>query len=175
MTETLTKIMNIMNEIEYGFLDQDNQNLAHSKNWDEKFPKIYYLLSPEELLKTKVGTCFDQVELERKLFNDYNILVKTYFIYSYISKDNIPSHTFLTFEYQNKIYWFEHSWYQYKGIHEYLNLNNLLHDIKNKFLKSHNLTKNENTSIYEYKLPPYHLTCDEFYEYCQNSKLIEIK
>ena len=55
-------------------------------------------MSPEEVLEKQCGTCFDLVELERKLFNDLNIAVKTYFICTYNSIDNLPSHAFLTYK-----------------------------------------------------------------------------
>ena len=39
-------------------------------------------MSPEELLNKKIGVCWDQVELERKLFEENNIknLVKYCYI-----------------------------------------------------------------------------------------------
>ena len=76
------EIMKIMNEIEYGFLDENNQNIIDidPQKWDEHFFDFYYLLSPEELLQKKCGVCWDQVELERVLFEKNNIPIKTYFI-----------------------------------------------------------------------------------------------
>ena len=82
----------------------------YGKRWENDFPNFYYLLSPAELLETKCGVCWDQVELERKLFNDSRIDCDTYFIYI-DDHANLPSHTFLTFQLDGKFYWFEHSWY----------------------------------------------------------------
>lgn len=114
------KIMQIMDDIEYGFLDECGNNIIDydPKKWDEEFYEFYYLLSPEELLDKKCGVCWDQVELERKIFEENHICVQTYFICTY-DGDNLPSHTFLTYEKDNSFYWFEHSWGIYKGIHKY--------------------------------------------------------
>lgn len=109
-----------MEEIEYGFPDESGNNLmiSNPQKYDQDFDKFYYLLTPDELLEKKYGVCWDQVELERKLFEENEIKVNTYFIYIY-DNENLPSHTFLTYQYHNSFYWFEHSWHQYKGIHKY--------------------------------------------------------
>lgn len=111
-----------MSKIEYGFKDEQGNNIIdiNPKKWDEEFSEFYYLLTPEELLERKCGVCWDQIELERKLFEDENIKVETYFIFL-ADQDMLPSHTFLIYQDDTKYYWFEHSWNKYKGIHEYNN------------------------------------------------------
>lgn len=168
--------MDVLNEIEYGFKDENDNNILNdAKKWDNEFYKFYYLLSPEELLLKKCGVCWDQVELERKLFEEFKMKCTTYFIYI-DDNNNLPSHTFLTFNYNNKVYWFEHSWYEYKGIHEYNNINDLLKDLIDKFIKSR---ENEietdngyNILIYQYNKPKYHISCDEFYKYIRTQNLV---
>lgn len=172
--ETVEKIMDIMNEIEYGFKDQYGNNIIDSnpKKWDNEFNDFYYLQSPEELSKTKCGVCWDQVELERNLFTKYKISVKTFFIY--ISDgDMLPSHTFLTYENDNKYYWFEHSWGKYRGVHEYDSELNLLLDIINKFKEEHTEVSNSaSLHLYEYQVPKEHIKCNEFYKYIETQKKI---
>ena len=70
----------------------------------------------------------------------------------------------------NKYYWFEHSWEQFKGIHEYNSLNNLLNDVKEKFIKFQ-LNKNDKNLIIlkEYKKPKYHISSQEFINHCKNN------
>ena len=176
----MNRILEIMDElrnIEYGFKDKNGANLINSESWDKNFYNFYYLLSPEELLHSKCGVCWDQVELERKLFNDANINCDTYFIYI-DDNENLPSHTFLIFQLNNKYYWFEHSWYDMKGIHEYNNIKALLNDVKNKFIDSIkneiNSNLNYETFIYKYNKPKYHISCDEFYSYIQTQERINI-
>lgn len=163
-------IMGIMNTISYGFLDEENNIIeSNSKKWEEHFSDFYYLLSPSELLEKKYGTCWDQVELERFLFEQESIKVKTFFICTYMD-DGAPCHTFLTYEKNNHFYWFEHSWGKYRGIHEYVSLTELLLDVKKKFVEY----KEFPTIVYEYTKPPFHLTCDEFYEYASKGSIIHL-
>lgn len=168
------KIMDIMDIIEYGFKDECGNNIVNNtKKWDDEFYDFYYLLSPEELLEKKCGVCWDQVELERKLFEKEGFKVKTYFICTY-DGDNLPSHTILTYEKDNSFYWFEHSWNIYKGIHKYNSETELLKDLKNKFINSHEASKNAYTFVYEYQKPPTHISCREYYAYCETQKLIKL-
>ena len=175
--DRVLKIMDKLNDIEYGFMDENGTNLINGESWDKDFYKFYFLLSPEELLNHKCGVCWDQVELERKLFNDVNIDCDTYFIYI-DDNENLPSHTFLTFKLNNKYYWFEHSWYDMKGIHEYNELEILLKDVKVKFIDSRkneiDSNSNYDTYIYKYNKPNYHISCDKFYNYIKTQEKIDI-
>ncbi len=165
------EILNIMQDIEYGWVDKNN--IKHIEV-DNTFSDNYKLQSPQEIIKNKVGVCWDQVELERYYFkgNDWNI--KTYFLVHY-DGNKCPTHTFLTYEKNNKYYWFEHSWERFSGIYEYLNLKEMLLDIKNKFIK-YELNNNyveENLVIHEYKKPKFNISVQEFYNHCDNGKFID--
>ena len=109
------EIMDLMNNIEYGWLDKDKNKHSFA---DESFSNNYILQSPNEVITNKIGVCWDQVELERYYFKENAWNIKTYFIVHY-DGDKCPTHTFLTYEKNNKFYWFEHSWERFKGIHEY--------------------------------------------------------
>ena len=167
------EIMNLMENIEYGWVDKNNY--SHNKT-DETFLDNYKLQSPKETIKSKVGVCWDQVELERYYFkgNDWNI--KTYFIVHY-DDDKCPTHTFLTFEKQDKYYWFEHSWKRFKGIHGYNTIQELLFDVKDKFIKYElNNNYNENClNIYNYKKPKNHLNILEFHKHCESGVKISLE
>lgn len=169
------QIMDIINGIEYGFKDENGDNLiiTNPKKYDDEFEEFYYLMTPDELLEKKCGVCWDQVELERKLFGENGIPVKTYFICTY-AKDAVPSHTFLTYEANGSVYWFEHSWGEYRGIHEYSSIKELLLDVKYKFFNSHEVEGYAYTLVYEYQTPPFHITCDEYYKYVETQKLIKL-
>ena len=171
--DNVKKIMNVMEQIEYGFLDNNGSNIFNHVKPECIFNKVYYLMSPEELLNKKVGVCWDQVELERKLFEENNIKNETYFIYI-DDKNNLPSHTFLVYYVDNKVYWFEHSWFDEKGIHEYNNLNDLLNDVEIKFIKSreNEVPKGLDVHIYKYNKPNYNISCNEFYNYIFTQKKI---
>ena len=87
----------------------------------------------------------------------------------------LPSHTFLTYKEENKSYWFEHSWGSYKGLHEYENEKALLQDMKKIFLKEHHYEEEiTELYLYQYEKPKDHITCDEFYDYIETQKQIEV-
>lgn len=166
------EIMGFMKNIEYGWVDQNNQK--HSVV-DEFYSDNFRLQSPKEVIKNQIGVCWDQVELERYYFkgNDWNI--KTYFLVHY-DNDKCPTHTFLTFEKNHKYYWFEHAWERFRGIHEYGSEKELLLDIRDKFIQyelNHNYVQS-NLHLYEYQRPKYHITTQEFYKHCENGKQIDL-
>ena len=167
------KIMDILNTIEYGFKDENGENIIDSnpQKWEKDFGSFYYLQSPEELLKSRCGVCWDQVELERKLMEENGFQIKTYFLYIDDGKI-LPSHTFLTFEKNDKHYWFEHSWEKYRGIFEYPDEEHLLKDIIAKFKLDNSKIKNSKIYLYEYQKPKYHLSCNDFYRYMENQKRV---
>lgn len=171
----VNEIMDKMNLIDYGFLDSNGENIIEDEErWEKEFYLFYHLQSPSELLETKVGVCWDQVELERDLFSKTPYNFCTYFIY--INEDDmLPSHTFLVYEDNSKYYWFEHSWYDYKGIHEYNDLDSLLLDIVNKFYESHTeVSRDSKYYLYRYNKPKYNITCDEFYDFIYSQEFVNL-
>ena len=164
-------IMNIMNDIKYGYLDI-NGNIHYVI--DKDFESLYTLQSPGETLNNKVGVCWDQVELERYLFDKKNIKFNTYFIVYY--SDNIcPTHTFLIYKIDNDYYWFEHSWEKYRGIRKYSSENNALNDIKEKFINDelNNNYDDTNLFIFKYSKQRYGINLLEFYHHCENGEKVK--
>ena len=177
MNTKVKEIMQIMETIAYGFKDAEGNNILDvaPEKWDQDFPEFYFLQTPEELLKSKCGVCWDQVELERKLFTENKIRVNTYFIYI-DDGQNLPSHTFLTYQDNYKYYWFEHSWQKNKGIHEYNSEKELLLDVINLFKKDHNYVKKTSPLyLYKYQKPKKHISCDDFYKFIETQEIVKIK
>lgn len=88
-------------------------------------PESYALQSPAELLDSRVGICWDVVELMRDWFVTMTDLpIQTYYIF-YDDNAGCPSHTALTFEYKNRICWAEPPYFgsaiPFDGIHSYEN------------------------------------------------------
>jgi hypothetical protein len=168
----MNNIIKKLENIEYGWLDKNNK--IH-KEINNEFSNNYILQSPEQVIKNKIGVCWDQVELERYLFKKENINFNTYFIVHY-DNDKCPTHTFLIYEQNNKYYWFEHSWELFKGIHEYNSELEALKDIKEKFIKEelNNNYEPMNLCIYKYHKPKYGITCIEFYKHCEKGDNIII-
>lgn len=165
-----------MDSIEYGFITKNGEMIdqSHEKFDDENyFYDEYHLQSPGGLLQSKLGVCWDQTELERVWFNNKGINNTVIYIEINDGKD-IPSHTFLVYEDDNGYYWFEHSWYQFRGIRKFIHLKDLL----NTVITNHQKFNNDTTSPVVVKTlsnaPSYGITCDEFMNYARNQKSIDI-
>ena len=61
------EILSLMDNIEYGYVD--NKGNKYTDDY-QNFSSLYILSSPEEVIKNRVGVCFDQVELERYYFKN---------------------------------------------------------------------------------------------------------
>ena len=163
-------VMSVMNQIKYGYIDANGDNIIDT----DQFGEHYRLQSPGELLNSKVGVCWEQVELERRLFIDRGVNVKTYFIFI-DDEDGLPSHTFLTYEFGGKHYWFEHSFAKYAGVHEYKSEEELLTDAARKFRDYQNLTNLDAPMyLFRYQRPEYHIGVDDFYKYIETQTEINL-
>ena len=166
--------INYLNDLNDAY-DENNKNIIYDEEkWRNEFNDFYYLQTPKELLKSKCGICWDQVELERELFKNTKFKYETYFIY--LNDNNmLPSHTFLVYQNNNNYYWFEHSWNKYMGVHQYKSMKKLYEDVKNKFVKENNyVSKNATFGMYLYEKPKKHIKCMEFYDYVVTGKKINI-
>ncbi len=164
------EIMNLMNQIHYGWIDKEN---IKYDTFDESFEKNYFLQSPKEVIHNQIGVCWDQVELERFYFKGSHLQIKTFFIV-YYDGDKCPTHTFLTYEKNGKFYWFEHSWEKFKGIHEYPTEKDLLRDVKQKFIDFDAILEPQNVVLYEYEKPKYHISVVDFFKHCEHGKKYHI-
>ena len=167
---TEEEIMKVMSQIEYGWVDKNkNPHLELGEDFEEN----YQLQSPNELLKSKLGVCYDQVELERYYFSSHSEKVTTYcIIYEAPDHHKTRTHTFLTYEKEGKHYWFEHAWEKFQGIHEYNSLMDLFLDVKEKFILEQVKEEVEENTIYffEYQKPNWHLSAQEFFNHIINGK-----
>lgn len=168
----INKIMDTMKSINYGYLDI--RGIVHNEV-DDDFANIYKLETPDEVLKNKVGVCWDQVELERYLFSKEDIEFKTYFIIHY-DNDKCPTHTFLIYKDKDKYCWFEHAFEKYSGIKSYNSEIEAINDVKNKFIcdELDNNYEDDNLCIYEYSKPKYELSVLEFINHCESGKIINL-
>lgn len=94
----------------------------------------YRSLSISEFEKYKTGVCWDYVHYEAKWFKDHGYKYETYYIEVNDNSGDCPTHTFLVFYLPNssKAYYFESSWYTYRGIEEFNNINSLLKTVKDR-------------------------------------------
>ena len=167
------EIMNIMDTIQYGFVD-NKKNIHNTVN--NQIDDSYILQKPNEVLNNKIGICWDQVELERYLFRGNIFPTESYFLF-YYSPTISFNHTFLVYQKENDFYWFEHSFEKYKGIHKYKSKNELFRDVIDKFIlshKSYNISSSE-LELFQFKKPKYHINHQEFVRHCTSSLEINIK
>jgi len=166
------EIMNSMKGVQYGWLDKFNHK-NHIVN--ELFADNYILQSPKEIIKNKIGVCWDQVELERYYFNQTNLKIKTYFICHY-NNDRCLTHTFLIYEKGGSYYWFEHSWEKYRGIYKHQTIKELLCDVRDKFIETelNNCYQKEQLMLYEYTKPKYGISVIDFFKHCEKGEKIDI-
>ena len=161
------EIMNIMNDIQYGFIDNKNNihNTVHNQLDDN-----YILQRPDEVLSNKIGLCWDQVELERYLFRGNIFPTESYFLI-YYSPTISFNHTFLIYQKENHYYWFEHSFEKYRGIHKYKSKDELFKDVMDKFINYYlddNISYSD-LALFYYKKPKYHISHQEFVRHCTSS------
>lgn len=117
----------ILNKFDYGYFTKDG------KYYDEKHTgdfSDYTTMDPHDVIKFAVGVCWDFAETEAYLFDklfNYKITNKalkngTYSLY-YMEHDDSkgisPTHTWLAYMENDKVYLFESSWLKYQGIHEF--------------------------------------------------------
>lgn len=169
---TPKQLLEYMDEnVNYGFVGKNGKiyNEPGTDDWNNDWYKECVVQDDKSLIKTHYGTCWDQVELERKWFEEHNYQFKTIFMWFEINRDNsLPTHTFLIFKKNSKFYWFEHAFESQKGIHEFSNEDALIEYIKDEQLDyamhEGNATYNDRYLIkcYEYSKPKPNLDVDEY-------------
>ena len=168
--DSLEEINSKMDTIEYGWVDSSNNKHVDMKNYSDS----YVLQSPENLLRSRLGVCWDQVELERKLFNDNGIKNRSFFIV-YYDNDKCPTHTFILLEHSNEVYWYEHAWATMRGLHRFDSFEQAILSVYNTFIDKelHGKYNPQNLIIYEYETPPYGISCSDFYKHCEKGKRVQ--
>lgn len=162
--------------IQYGWIDkQGNINGTGDNDETQHLFDEYRLQSPRSLIKTKVGVCWDQVEFERMWFEAHNYPYAVIYV-EVDDGDNNPTHTFLIYKNpgeSNEVYWFENSWYEYRGIHPYSDLKSCLNDAISKVLSSFN-TDGIKIIRKIRKAMPYKISCEEYYNKARNGFTIDL-
>jgi hypothetical protein len=155
--------------ITYGFVGKNSKKIFTSEEDMDKAWEEYYLQSPEELLESKHGVCWDTAELERFWFAEHGYKPKVYFLmFAKEEGTDLPTHTFLVYNKDDKWYWFEHSFGAHRGIHEYSSREELLEDVKKKHfqhaMKAQGATEDDFHSLRfsEYETPGFGASPEEF-------------
>ncbi len=155
-----------LKDIKLGYRDK-NGNLYSGFRYD--FKDVFYLQSPKQLLESKVGSCFDQVELERDLVTKLDVDCRTYFI-MYPDDKFDCAHTFLIYKDTKKYYWLENAWIKYKGVHVYNSKEELFDDVINKFIETIPAGEIKKVKMYMYDKPRYGINYTKLLSHFINSK-----
>ena len=158
-------------DIKLGYKDKNGNSCG---NFRSDFKEMFYLQSPKQLLESKIGCCFDQVELERELVNKAGGESRSYFI-SYPDDEKDISHTFLIYKDAKKYYWIENAWYKYKGLHIYDSKEELFDDVLHKFVDTIPDGDFNKVKLYAYDKPRFGINYIKFLSNCVNGRSIKIK
>lgn len=160
-----------LKDIRLGYRDkEDNKYIGFNSD----FKEIFYLQSPKQLLESKIGSCFDQVELERELISRLGVDCRTYFI-SYPDDDLDMSHVFLIYKDSKKYYWVENAWMKYKGLHVYDSKDELFDDVLGKFVETIPNGDFKKVKLYLYEKPRSGINYSKFVSNCMSNRSIKIK
>ncbi len=172
------KYENVYNEIKdklatirLGYRDKQGSKYSC---YVDNFKEIFYLQSPKQLLESKIGCCFDQVELERELIAKLDVDCRTYFI-QYPDDDLDYTHVFLIYKDSKKYYWIENAWLKYKGLHIYNSKEELFDDVLNKFVATIPDGEFKKVKLYLYEKPRYGINYTKFVSNCMSNRSIKVK
>ena len=159
--------------IKYGYRSIDDNKLHDPSEDAQYFSNNYRLQSPTQISQSKVGICWDQVELQRRWFEKHGIEHGIFYI-ELQGQEVTPTHTFLIYHMHDKYWWFEHSWVNMKCIRDYKDLRSALLDVILNYQKE----CNDNTSpIYVSWLketPQYGISCDQYIQYAHSQPQLDV-
>lgn len=160
-----------LNTADYGILI--NGKTYTGKNIDYR---KYKTISPKDFEKYYAGTCWDYAEYEAKQFEELfgfkhtlnDLKEKEYSMYYMQIDDNnmCPSHTWIVYKLNGKIYLFESSWKKYQGITEYNTEEEMVKDYIKK-LKAFSKSKDDPIIVTKYnRNTKFGLTPTQFMKRC---------
>lgn len=158
------------NNIKYGFIGEKDGKIysPEQEGWGKGGSPAQRLQSPEEILGSGYGICWEQVELEKQWFAKNNFEFKTFLLMfgKDVSQKN-PAHTLLAYKKDNNWYWFENTLDSHNGIHKFDSLDDLVGHVKailiNNALNSGSTENDvEKHKVYDYNVPAYGCNTDEF-------------
>ena len=162
MNEKLLNILNEIKQIHYGFVTLDG--VVHKNAKRDYYLDNYRLMSVDDTLKYKVGTCYEQTEVIAYLLDKENISYKKYNII-YDVPNKIARHTFCVVEQDNKYVLMESSWLIDNNVFD--TLEDLLISVVKKYPRMYKIEglDLDKIEIYEYNKVN---VGDDYYQYTDN-------
>ena len=172
---TPEELLEFMNKyINYGFVAENKtyDDWSSDGEFQQACRSIWKLASPEKLLNTGYGHCWDQVELERDWFSKHNYEFKTIFIWFLLDYDNnYITHTYLVYKDKDDSSWnyFEHADRNNVGIYKFDDYYSAIKFQRQKHIDFNKQVGNKiddeilnHLHIYEYEHPAYGSNMNEF-------------
>ena len=100
-----------------------------------KYKEYTKLMSHDEVLNEKKGSCHDQVMFELEELRLMKLNPKALFFIEYNGNQGGMTHSFVYYEKGNDLYWFENAWGLYAGIHKFKSLKDIKDFIKDQHTK----------------------------------------
>ena len=159
MNEVLNNILNEAKQISYGFVTSDG--MVHKNAKRQYYLDNYRLMSIDDIIKYKVGTCYEQTEYVAYLLDMNNISYKKYNII-YDVEGKIARHTFCVVENNKKYILMESGWLFQDN--EFDTLEDLLVSVVKRYPRMYKIEgfDIDIIEIYEYDSVTYGCTFDEF-------------
>lgn len=146
---TPEELLEFMNQyFSYGYLGKDGRVFVPTDmDFDSSWYLNYQLQSVDDILDTRVGNCFDMVELEREWFSSHGYQNKTFFEMVKVNYINsYPMHSFLGYQKEGSWFLFEFSDVKHRGVFKFSCLRKLLEYQRNNYvsiLKENNILEEE--------------------------------
>lgn len=163
---------------EYGVIDNSGNRVYGSNSC--KFQTIcntqWRLRTVEEMLKDRVGHCYDQVEIEREWFTSNGFEVKTFWISAYLQgvENSGFCHAYLVFKDNDNWKLFEHADGFNKGIYTFKGINDAVNwqaEKQIKFAQAHGTPSQQySVCIKEFATPPKRVNMQEYLQFIATSK-----
>lgn len=149
------QLKDFVTKIQYGYVDKDNnKHLDSFTNPDEK----YLLQYPNQLVESKIGICFDIVELYRSYLTKKKIECESYYL-EYNDGNTLETHAFIIQKRKNNL-WYEcldNSWeddFHPRGFYDKESLVKSIYEWFQNYVSSyHKDVDKSNFFLAQYKLP----------------------
>lgn len=179
MIKTPKQLMQFLDEnFEYGVVDKHGNRLTNSDSDEFQLAcnNDWKVRSVDQMLEEGIGHCYDQVEIERKWFEDNGFQVKTFWISAYQEgiENSGFSHTYLLFADGAKWKLFEHSDFSNRGIYEFDTIEDAIRWQANKQIEFAT-SRIKPTSRYlvcikQYKKPPIGIDMGQYLDFVTNGQ-----
>lgn len=170
MQEKLNNIYEKIKDIKYGWFDKNDE--LHDSLY-EGYSEKFKMQTNKHIEESRIGVCWETVELAREYLKKEGINCKTYL--SILIQTGYHCHTFLVVEHENKYYWLEASFKQFKGVHVFNSLEEIFQIIIDNFheiVRKEEFNKND-IRFYEYDKPKEGIFCVDFFMHCFAGKRIK--